>query len=120
MRVEEGRVCRPLGSRGMKVQGLVLWMFQGEGVDGNIDRLGLGEVRLVFDMGMPWDYILPKEAWRRLAGRQIWELHRSILPLGWVRIVRMDLERVIGMVEVPRVLRGDSVVMAILYRCLIP
>lgn len=111
---------RLLGSRGMKVRELELWMFRDEGVDGNIDRLGLGEVRLVFGMGMPWDYILPKEAWRRLAGRQIWVLHRSILPSGWVRIVRMDLERVIGMVEVQRVLRGGSVVMAILYRCLIP
>lgn len=112
-------MCRRLRSRGMRVRGLELLMFRGEGV-GNIDLLDSGEVRRVFGMGMPLDCILPKEAWRRLVGRLIWVLRRSNLSLGWVRIVRMDLELVIGMVEAPRVLRGGSAVMAILYRCLIP
>lgn len=120
MRVEEGRVCRRLDSRGMKVQGLVLLMFRGEGVDGNIDQLDWEVVRREFGMDMPWGCIRLTEAWLHPVGRQIWVLRRSILPLGWVHIVRMGLVQVIGMAEALRALLDDSVVMAILYRCLIP
>lgn len=115
--VEEGRVSRQLGSQGMRVRGRVLLMFQGDGVDGSINRLDWEVGRRVFGMDMPWDCIRLREVWRRLVGRRIWGLRRSTLPLRWAGTVRMDLGRVIGMVEVLQVLRGDGVVMAILYCC---
>ena len=86
----EGRVCRWLGSRGLRVRERASLMFQGEEADGNIDRLGFEEVRRGFGTDMPWGYIRLKGVWRRPVGKPIWELRRSILPLGWGRIVRMD------------------------------
>ena len=116
--VEEALVCLQSDTLGMRGWAQAWLTFLGEGVDGNIDRLGWEVERRAFGMDMPWDCSRLKEVWRRLVGTPIWVLPRSILPWGWLHTHRRGLVRVIAMAEVPRVLRGDSEVMVISCHCL--